>query len=131
MWNGLGGYPALALLAASTFLAALAERNDQEATRHLKPFDAVANASFSIYLIHPVVASLMLGIVWRRILEPLDVVSYYAFWLAPMALTIALALLSARWFEAPLAAWLNERFASLSGQRRTPPPRATAARLPQ
>jgi peptidoglycan/LPS O-acetylase OafA/YrhL len=131
MWNGLGGYPALALLALSTYLAALAERNDQDATRLLKPFDAVANASFSIYLIHPVVASLMLGIVWRRILEPLDVVSYYAFWLAPMALTVLLALLSARWFEAPLAKLLNDRFAATSGRHGTVPSRAAAARLPQ
>lgn len=114
MWNGLGGYPALALLAVSIFLVALAERNDQEATRLLKPFDPVANASFSIYLIHPVVASLLLGIVWRRVLGPLDVVDFYVFWLVPMALTVVLALLSVRYFETPVAKVLNERFGAVS-----------------
>lgn len=130
MWNGLGGYPALALLAASVFLAALAERNDQEATRLLKPFDPVANASFSIYLIHPVVASLVLGIVWRHGLEPLGIGDFYTFWIVPMVLTLVLALASARWFEAPLAAWLNERFAARA-DRDPAQLRTRAARLPQ
>jgi peptidoglycan/LPS O-acetylase OafA/YrhL len=131
MWFGLGGYPALALLAGAIFLAALAERNDQQATRRLKSFDAVANASFSIYLIHPVVASLLLGVVWRRFLEPLGLVDFYAFWFAPMLLTLLLALLSVRYFEAPLAAKLNERFAALSDYRPSAPRDVTAARLPQ
>ena len=119
-----------ALLAASVFLAALAERNDQQATRRLKLFDPVANASFSIYLIHPVVASLVLGIVWRHGLEPLGLFDFYVFWIVPMVLTLVLALASARWFEAPVAAWLNERFAARAGRdpaRLSP----TAARLPQ
>lgn len=114
MWNGLAGYPILVLLAVAIFLAALAERNSQEATLLLKPFDPLANASFSIYLIHPVVASLMLGIFWRKVLDPLDVMSFYAYWLAPMVVSVALALASARYFEAPLAAVLNDRFASKS-----------------
>jgi peptidoglycan/LPS O-acetylase OafA/YrhL len=131
MWNGLGGYPALALLAASIYLAALAERNDQDTTRLLKPFDAVANASFSIYLIHPVVASLLLGIVWRRLLAPLDIVGFYAFWLVPMAVTILLALASVRYFETPLAKWLNDRFAAFSGRKASARSATAAARLPQ
>ncbi len=131
MWDGLGGYPALALLAASVFLAALAERNDQHATRHLKPFDAVANASFSIYLIHPVLGSLLLGIAWRHIFEPLGFVGFYVFWLLPMASTIVLALLSVHYFETPLAKWLNDRFAAFSSRNRPSPARTAAARLPQ
>src|SRR5690606_23764486 len=103
MWNGLGGYPALALLAVSIFLVALAQRNDQEPTRLLKPFDPVANASFSIYLIHPVVAALLLGIVCRRVLGPLDGVDAYVFWLVPLALTVVLAPRSLRHFEPPAA----------------------------
>ncbi len=131
MWNGLGGYAALALLAASTFLAALAERNDQDATRRLKPFDAVANASFSIYLIHPVLGSLFLGIVWHRLLAPLGVVDFYVFWLLPMASTLVLALLSVRYFETPLAKWLNDRFAASSSRKTPVRAPATTARLPQ
>lgn len=118
MWNGLAGYAALAVLAVSIFLAALAERNNQDATRLLKPFDPLANASFSIYLIHPVVASLMLGILWRKVLEPAGAIDFYAYWLVPMAVSVALALLSARYFEAPLAKLINERFASLSADAR-------------
>jgi peptidoglycan/LPS O-acetylase OafA/YrhL len=114
MWHGLAGYAALALIAVSIFLAALAERNNQHATLPLKPLDPLANASFSIYLIHPVVASLMLGILWRKVLAPLDVVDFYAYWLAPMAVSVVLALLSARYFEAPLAKLLNARFAAIS-----------------
>jgi peptidoglycan/LPS O-acetylase OafA/YrhL len=113
MWNGLGGYPAFILLAVSIFLAAVVERNNQEATLFLRPFDPVANASFSIYLIHPVVASLLLGIVWRRVLEPADVMGFYAYWFLPLAASIALAVASSKYFETPLGNVLNERFASL------------------
>jgi peptidoglycan/LPS O-acetylase OafA/YrhL len=113
MWNGLGGYPAFALLALSIFLAAIAERNDQEATRFLRPFDAVANASFSIYLIHPVVASLLLGIVWRHLLEPMQVVGFYAYWIVPLAASVALAVASSKYFEAPLGNALNDWFANI------------------
>jgi len=111
MWNGLGGYPALALLAGSIFLSALAERNNPAATRLLKPFDPLADASFSIYLIHPVVASLLLGIVWRRFVEPSGLLGFYAFWYVPLVASIVVAMLSARFFEAPLARRINEGFA--------------------
>jgi len=120
MWNGLAGYPALTLIAVAIFLAALAERNSQNATLVLKPFDPLANASFSIYLIHPVVGSLMLGIFWRKVLAPIDVMDFYAYWLAPMVVSIVLALLSARYFEAPLAKLLNERFARKSAAAARP-----------
>lgn len=113
MWHGLGGYPALGLMALSIYLAALAERNKPEITRFLKPFDPAANASFSIYLIHPVIASLMLGIVWRHFLEPLDIIGFYVYWLLPMAAVVAVALLSARYYEAPTSSFLNERLARL------------------
>jgi peptidoglycan/LPS O-acetylase OafA/YrhL len=113
MWNGLEGYPAFALLAVSIFLAAVAERNNQDATRFLKPLDPVANASFSIYLIHPVVASLLLGVVWRRVLEPADVMGFYAYWLVPMAASVALAVASSKYFEAPLGNLLNDWFAGI------------------
>jgi len=103
MWDGLGGYPAFALLAVSIFLAALAERNNPEATLLLRPFDPLANASFSIYLIHPVVASLLLGVAWRLFVEPLGVVSFYTFWLLPLAVSLLLSLLSLRFFEIPVA----------------------------
>ncbi|HEY4192002.1 MAG TPA: acyltransferase [Mesorhizobium sp.] len=118
MWQGLGGYPALALLALSIYLAALAERNDPQAMQRFKPLDPIANASFSIYLIHPVIASLMLGIVWRRLLEPAHIVGFYVYWLVPMAVVVALALVSARYFETPLGKLANARLAELFAARR-------------
>jgi peptidoglycan/LPS O-acetylase OafA/YrhL len=118
MWYGLGGYPALALLAVSIFLAALGERNNPEAMRWAQPLDPVTNVSFSIYLIHPVIASLMLGIVWRRFLEPMHVMSFYVYWLVPMASVVIIALLSAHYFEKPLSKMLNERFSGVFTSRR-------------
>jgi len=120
MWNGLSGYPAFALLAVSIFLSALAERNNPESTWFLKPFDPVSNASFSIYLIHPVVASLLLGIVWRRFVEPSGMVSFYVFWLLPLAASVVIAVLSARFFEAPLAKRINDGFANRAVSPRRP-----------
>jgi peptidoglycan/LPS O-acetylase OafA/YrhL len=113
MWNGLGGYPAFALLAVSIFLAALAERNNQDATLFLRPLDAVANASFSIYLIHPVIASLLLGIVWRHFLEPADMMGFYIYWIIPMAASVALSVASSKYFEVPLGNVLNGWFANV------------------
>jgi hypothetical protein len=54
----------------------------------------------------------MLGMVWRRIVEPLGIVDFYLYWLAPMAMSVVLALLSARYFEAPVARMLNDRLAN-------------------
>jgi peptidoglycan/LPS O-acetylase OafA/YrhL len=118
MWYGLSGYPALALLAVSIFLAALAERNNPHATLWMQPLDPLANVSFSIYLIHPVIASLMLGILWRRILEPMAIVGFYVYWLLPMATVVVIALLSARYFEKPVGNMLNERFAGIFTPRK-------------
>lgn len=118
MWYGLGGYPALVLLAVSIFLAALGERNNPDAMRWARPLDPVANVSFSIYLIHPVAASLGLGIVWRRILEPMQVMSFYVYWLVPMALVVIVALLSAHYFEKPVSKMLNDRFSGVFVSRR-------------
>lgn len=119
MWNGASGYLVLALLAASIFLAALAERSNPAAAGFLRPFDTIAGVSFSIYLIHPVIASTMLGIVWRRILEPTDLMNFYSFWIIPIAMTIALALASTRYFEGPVAKFLNDRMGRIaSGSRK-------------
>lgn len=117
MWQGLHGYPALALLAVSIFLAALAERNNPISMQWLQPFDAVSNVSFSIYLIHPVLASVMLGIVWRMFLEPMQIISFYAFWLIPMAMVVTISLVSARYFEKPVSKFLNDRLAETFAAR--------------
>ena len=103
MWNGMAGYPALALLSLAIFLAAIAERQAPQASAYLAFLDGLSVASFSLYLIHPVVASLLLNIAWRRVLEPMQVMNYYAFLPVAIVAALTLAIVSSRWFE-PLAA---------------------------
>lgn len=111
MWNGLAGYPALALLSLAIFLAAVAERQAPQASGYLAFLDGLSVASFSLYLIHPVVASVMLNIGWRRILEPMQVMSFYAFLPVAIIVAIALAIASSRWFEPRAAKAINGLFA--------------------
>jgi peptidoglycan/LPS O-acetylase OafA/YrhL len=103
-------YVIVLLLAAATFLAALAERNDPEAAAYLKPLHPIGRVSFGIYMIHPVIESVLLAVVWRKMLEPMGVMSFYAYWYLPAAAVIATALLSDRYFEGPVSRYLNARF---------------------
>jgi len=105
-------YVIVLLLAVATFLAALAERNDPEAARYLAPLHPLGRVSFGIYMIHPVIESILLAVVWRRIVEPTGMVSFYAYWYLPAATVLAVALLSDRYFEGPVSRYLNARFGS-------------------
>lgn len=107
-------YVIVAMLALSMFLAALAERNNPAGSRNLTPLHPVAKVSLGIYLIHPVIESIMFAIVWRKLVEPLGVMSFYVYWLLPMLIVIAVAIVSERFFETPLAnaigGWAKRRF---------------------
>jgi peptidoglycan/LPS O-acetylase OafA/YrhL len=107
-------YVIVAMLGLSLFLAALAERNNPDGARILVPLHPVGKVSLGIYLIHPVIESVMLAIVWRKLVEPLGIVSFYAYWTIPMLIVIAVAVASERYFETPLAnaigAWAKRRF---------------------
>ena len=107
IWSG---YAVFVLLAISLFLAGLAERNNPDGSRFLSPLHPVAKASFSIYLIHPVVELLLFSGLWRLLVEPMGAINFYAFWLLPLFLTIALAVMSDRYFEAPVNRWLVDRW---------------------
>ncbi|TKT82393.1 acyltransferase [Aquamicrobium sp. LC103] len=100
-------YLILFLLMASIFLAALAERNNPDGSRLLTPLHPIGTVSFGIYLIHPVLETTVLAIVWRRLIEPMEIMSFFVFWTIPMVMTIAVALLSYRYFETPVSKYLN------------------------
>lgn len=111
-------YLVLGLLALSVWLAAVAERNNPAGARFLFVFDPLGRVSFSIYLIHPVVAALMLGGLWRMAIEPTGLISFYVFWFLPMAAVVVLSLASYHWFETPASRWINAIWTGGSGERR-------------
>jgi peptidoglycan/LPS O-acetylase OafA/YrhL len=126
MWIS-ASYLVLGLLALSVLLAATAERRNPEGSRLLFVFDPLGRVSFSIYLIHPVVAALVLGGVWRMFVEPTGLISFYVFWFLPMVAVIAASLASYHWFETPAARWINSVFAGADGSRPVAGPARTAA----
>jgi peptidoglycan/LPS O-acetylase OafA/YrhL len=105
-------YLIVALLAASMFLAALAERNNPDGSAWLKPLHPVGAVSMGIYLIHPVIEAIFFSVLWRKVVEPMGVVNYYVYWILPIVVTVLVALASARWFEGAAAkavnAWLGK-----------------------
>jgi len=96
-------YVVVLLLALAMYFAALAERNSPEGSRYLKFLHPVGNASLGIYLIHPVIESIFLAVLWRKLVEPTGQVDFYVYWFLPALLAIGVALLSARYFERPMA----------------------------
>lgn len=107
-------YLIVALLAASMFLAALAERNNPRSSAWLAPLQPLGQVSLGIYLIHPVIEALFFSLLWRKLVEPSGMVGFYVYWIVPMVVTVAVALASMRYFETPAANLLNRWF----GERR-------------
>ena len=96
-------YVIVLLLALAMYFAAVAERNRPEATAYLAPLHPLGKVSLGIYLIHPVVESIVLSIGWRWWLDPLLGSNFfYAFLIVPTLLVIALSILSDRYFERPV-----------------------------
>jgi len=101
----------VALLAAAMYVAALAERNDPEGSRYLAFLHPVGKVSLGIYLIHPVIEAVFFSVLWRKVIAPTETVGFYAYWLLPCAATIALAILSERFFERPVGRYVVARLA--------------------
>jgi len=95
-------YLSLAALFAAIVLIGLSETARPSSTAWLQPLMRLTRVSFGIYILHSVLETLFLSIVWNRLLEPTGLVGFYVFWLVPMAATIALALLSDRFVEGRL-----------------------------
>ncbi|AMS39669.1 acyltransferase family protein [Aminobacter aminovorans] len=102
-------YVIVLLLAAAMFLAALAERNNPDGALYLKPLHPFGRVSLGIYMIHPVIETLLLALVWRKLVEPLEVIGFYTFWLVPAATVMVVAMASDRYFEGPVSQYLNSR----------------------
>ncbi|MCW4115105.1 acyltransferase [Aurantimonas sp. MSK8Z-1] len=102
-------YLALGGFAAAMLFTALAETARPDSTRMLAPLMPLARVSFGIYLWHPVMETLFFTLLWERVLQPAGFTGFYLYWLLPMAATIAVALLSERYFERPAGALIAGR----------------------
>lgn len=100
-------YISLALLASSLLLTALAETARPNSTDGLNFLMPVTRVSFGIYLIHPVIETIFLQILWKRVVEPTETIGFYVYWILPMLVTIGVAMLSERVFEKRLGALLG------------------------
>lgn len=116
----LGGYLVLALLALAIWTAAIAEINEPRSSNWLTPLAPLGRVSFGIYLIHPVVETVMLSVIWKHLLGPSGIAPFYLYWLMPMAASVVLALASERWFETPAARWITARFDRAPAARPAP-----------
>jgi peptidoglycan/LPS O-acetylase OafA/YrhL len=108
------GYLVVGLLALAMYLIALAERNNPAGSAWLAPIHGLGKASLGIYLLHPVIETVLLVVVWKWFLASLGVINFYVYWLIPIVLTLVVAVLSERYFEAPL----SRRIVALLGGRR-------------
>jgi peptidoglycan/LPS O-acetylase OafA/YrhL len=95
----------------------VAERNDRQGSAYLAWLHPVGKVSLGIYLLHPVIETIFLSVLWRKVIEPLGVTSFYVYWLLPAAVVIVASILSERHFERPVGRILVERFAR-GGARR-------------
>lgn len=109
MIAGFDAHVSLVIMAASLLAIALAETADPRSTEGLAwamPFTRVA---FGIYLLHPVMEFFFFTVLWQRWLGPrlaLDGTVFYAFWVLPMLVTIAIAMASERWYERTVGGWI-------------------------
>ena len=101
----------VALLAAAMYFAAIAERTDPEGSRYLAFLHPVGKVSLGIYLIHPVVEAIFFSVLWRKVVEPTETLSFYAYALLPLIVTVVLAVLSERYFERPVGRMIVGRYA--------------------
>jgi peptidoglycan/LPS O-acetylase OafA/YrhL len=98
-------YLTIALFAAAMLFTASAETARPDSTRILAPLASISRVAFSIYLLHPVMETLFLSLLWKRVLAPVEpsLALFYAYLAVPMAATVAVAVLSERFVEPRLA----------------------------
>ena len=96
------GYWSMFAIAFALYIAAQVEINAPEKSSYLKSLMPLASVSFRIYLWHPVVGNALLGLLWARWLEPTNAMSFMTVLLIAMFISVITALISARFFEAPM-----------------------------
>ncbi len=105
MWFWWDGYVVLGLLALAALLASIAEANNPEGSRWMRIFDPLGRITLTIYLVHPVVATLMLGVVWRMILAPSGTIGFYVY----LPVVIAVTLLASFFIHHLFEGWAAKR----------------------
>ncbi|WP_062208805.1 acyltransferase [Aureimonas sp. AU12] len=96
-------YVSLVLLFLAILFVGLSETARPRSTAVLAPLMPLTRLSFGIYLWHPVMETIFLSLLWKRVIEPTGTVSFYLVWLLPMAASIAAAFLSERFLEGRIA----------------------------
>lgn len=109
-------YVIVALLGLAMYLSALAERNNPAGSAWLAPLHPLGRVSLGIYLIHPVIESIFFSLLWRKLFEAAGMIDFYTYWLMPIAVTIAVAVLSERYFETPIGRYLTSRWGTSKGR---------------
>lgn len=107
---GFGPYPSFALIGLAIWLGAVAERTDPDVSGWMDPLLPVASTAFGIYMWHPVVEAFAYSLGWRFIVGPSGLVPFGLYMVVPLVITVAVAVLSARWLEIPAGRWLSSRF---------------------
>ncbi|MGE3643217.1 MAG: acyltransferase family protein [Beijerinckiaceae bacterium] len=107
MFCSLHFYLCWALLSFALYLSALAENNNSAATEWIAPALPVLNASFGVYLWHPVVITLMNSLLWNWFVAHTGVIGLYP-WLVIVGLTsVAVAFVSMYFVEARMTKLLQ------------------------
>ncbi|MER0238766.1 acyltransferase [Fulvimarina sp. MAC8] len=96
-------YVVFALLIFSLLTSALAETQNPQSTQVVDFAMPVTAAAFGVYIWHPVFEFIFLRAVWDRWLESTGWISFYAFMIVPMIVTIAVAVVSFRVLEPAMA----------------------------
>ncbi|MCC2096099.1 MAG: acyltransferase [Hyphomicrobiales bacterium] len=103
------------VLAAALYLAAVAENNDRNATRWINPMMPVLNASFGVYLWHPVVITLMTSLLWNWYVAHWGFIGLYPYLAFVAVVSVLVAFVSMYFVEARmtrfLQGWLEARIA--------------------
>ncbi len=83
----------LLFLFGAILLIGLSESARPDSTRALAPAMKLTCVSFGIYLWHPVMETLFLSILWKRVIEPTGWIGFHAYLVLPILASILVALL--------------------------------------
>ncbi len=119
MHLGFGFYASLSLIGLAILFGAVAERNRPGVTAWMNPFLPVAAVAFGVYLWHPVVEAVMYSALWRYVIGPSQAVPFALYTALAMAVSVAVAMISARYFEVPVSRWATARFEKWESRRRS------------
>lgn len=112
-------YATLFFLFGAIVLIGLSESARPQSTGFLDPIMPLMRVSFAVYLLHPVMETIFLSLLWKRVIAPSGLVSFHAYLVVPMLASVAIACL----WQYRLEPWFA-RF--LAGAK---PPRSAAKGL--